>query len=278
VKHPHDGEKFQAGRIYVAPPDHHMLVSKGRIIVSKGARENRSRPAVDPLFRSAAVAYGAKVVGVLLTGYLDDGTSGLSAVQKCGGTCLVQDPADAAYPDMPRNALDNLKPDYCLPVAAMGRLLTQIVLEPVPKSPPVPDDVALEAVIAERVVSDVKAVDSLGTQVPFNCPNCGGVLWKVKQGRALRYRCHTGHAFTASVLPAEQTKKIEETLWVALRMFEERENLLNTMADPRNRGFTRSAAERAKESQVHIERIRAILISSEKPTSSRAAKRSRKAR
>jgi two-component system chemotaxis response regulator CheB len=228
-KHPRHGERFVPGQIYVAIPDHHMLVTKDRIIVSKGARENRSRPGIDPLFRSAAVAYGAKVIGVLLTGYLDDGTSGLLAIQRCGGTCIVQDPSDAAYPDMPQNALNNLKPDYCLPVAAIGQLLTEVILKPVPKSPRVPEDIASEATIAERVVSDVTAVENLGEQVPFNCPNCDGVLWKIQKGNLLRYRCHTGHAFTADVLLAEQTRNIEETLWVALRMFEERKNLLNTM-------------------------------------------------
>ena len=272
-KHPQNGEKFQPGQIYVAPPDHHMLITKERIIISKGARENRSRPAIDPLFRSAAVAYGAKVVGVLLTGYLDDGTSGLVAIKRCGGTCVVQKPTDAAYPDMPQNALNNLTPDYCLPVSAMGELLRRLVLKPTRKSRSVPEDITSEAVIAERVVSDVTAVEKLGEQVPFNCPNCSGVLWKVTKGSLLRYRCHTGHAFTASVLLAEQTKKIEETLWVALRMFEERKNLLKRMADPRGGVFNRSAAEKAKESQIHIERIRTILLSSGKPMSDAASKR-----
>ena len=264
-KFPTQGEKFRPGQVYVAPPDHHLLIGKGKIILSKGARENRSRPAIDPLFRSAAVVYGARVVGVLLTGYLDDGTSGLVAIKRCGGICIVQQPTDAAYPDMPQNALKNLRPDYCLPIAAIGARLTQIARQPAPKSPPVPADVASEAAIAERVVSDLKAVENLGKQVPFNCPNCGGVLWEIKKGRGLRYRCHTGHAFTASVLLAEQTKRIEETLWVALRMFEERKNLLNLSADPGSKGFNRSAAERARESQIHIDRIRATLLSGTQP-------------
>jgi len=254
-----------------------MLVMKGKIIVSKGARENRARPGIDPLFRSAAVAYGARVVGVLLTGFLDDGTSGLIAIKRCGGICVVQDPADAAYPDMPQHALNNLTSDYCLPVNDIANLLNQIVLRPISKSPPVPEDIASEAMIAERVVSDVTALEQLGGQVPFNCPNCGGVLWEIKKGNLLRYRCHTGHAFTANVLLAEQAKHIEETLWVALRMFEERKNLLNTMARPHPQGVNRSAAERAKESQVHIERIRAILLSSAKPMTEPVRKRIRAA-
>jgi two-component system, chemotaxis family, protein-glutamate methylesterase/glutaminase len=260
--HACDGEKIRRNRIYVAPSDNHLLIAKGRIIVSKGARENRSRPAIDPLFRSAAVAYRSKVIAILLTGYLDDGTAGLIAVKRCGGICVVQDPADAAYPDMPRNAVNNLKVDHCVPLTSIAQLLVRLILQAPPKSIPVPDDIVLEAKIAERVLSDVTAVEDLGDQVPYNCPNCGGVLWKVKKGPIRRYRCHTGHAFTAAVLLAEQTKKIEETLWTALRMFEERKNLLNTMADPRSHTFVRSATERAKESQVHIERIRQMLWAS----------------
>ena len=178
---------------------------------------------------------------------------------------------------MPQHALNNLTSDYCLPVNDIANLLNQIVLRPISKSPPVPEDIASEAMIAERVVSDVTALEQLGGQVPFNCPNCGGVLWEIKKGNLLRYRCHTGHAFTANVLLAEQAKHIEETLWVALRMFEERKNLLNTMARPHPQGVNRSAAERAKESQVHIERIRAILLSSAKPMTEPVRKRIRAA-
>lgn len=272
-EHARDGEPILPGRIYVAPPDHHLLLSKAKIVISKGARENRSRPGIDPLFRSAAVAFGPRVVGVVLTGYLDDGTAGLIAIHRCGGICVVQDPKDAAYPDMPQNALNNANIDHCLPLAALGPLLATLVRRTLPKHAPAPRDVVLEAKIADRVLSDVGAVESLGEQVPFNCPNCGGVLWEMTKGKQLRYRCHTGHSFTAKVLIAEQTKKIEETLWIALRMFEERKNLLVTMADPTSRGHTASAPERLKESQVHIERIRAILLSgSELPADAPSSK------
>jgi two-component system, chemotaxis family, protein-glutamate methylesterase/glutaminase len=258
-----DGEKFKSGGIYLAPPDHHLMLAKGKILVTKGAQENRSRPAIDPLFRSAAVTYGNKVIGVLLTGYLDDGTAGLIAIQRCGGVCVVQDPDDAAYPDMPRNALYQLKADHCLPLAQMGALLSELVK----RSPPaaqnaVPKDLQVEAKIAERVLSDLDSVNALGRQVPINCPGCGGVLWMVGTGKSLRFRCHTGHAYSAAVLLAEQTEKIEETLWVALRMFEERRNLLTTMAATQSSASMRSASERAKQSDVHIQRIRAMLMAS----------------
>ncbi len=118
--HAHDKQPFKSGHIYLAPSDQHMLIAKGKILVTKGARENRSRPAIDPLFRSAAVSYGNRVVGIILTGYLDDGTSGMMAIKRCGGVCIAQDPEDASYPDMPQSVIANVGADYCLPVAGGG--------------------------------------------------------------------------------------------------------------------------------------------------------------
>lgn len=175
----------------------------------------------------------------------------------------MQDPNEAAYPDMPRNALNNVSIDYCLPLADMGSLLQRIIPRKLIKSIPVPENVLIEAKIAERVLSDLDAVNTLGEQVPFNCPGCGGVLWKVGKDKDLRYRCHTGHAYTAAYLLAEQTNKIEETMWTALRMFEEHKNLLTEMARGKKGVGSQSAQERAKVTQVHIDRIRAILKTTE---------------
>lgn len=259
-----DGHAFRAGNIYLAPPDQHMLVVKGKILITKGARENRSRPAIDPLFRSAAVAYGNRVIGIILTGYLDDGTSGMMAIKRCGGVCIAQDPDDAAYPDMPRSVIVNVGADYCLPIAGMGALLSDLVSRERPANKPAPEDIVIEAKIARRVLSDLPSVEALGDQVPYNCPDCGGVLWQMAEGEFLRYRCHTGHAFSASVLLAQQTSKIEETLWVALRMFEERQNLLLTMSKNEGDKSSSSISQRAQDSQVHIERIRAMLKATDK--------------
>lgn len=260
-----DGELFKPGHIYIAPPDNHLLVKKKHLMVTKGARENRNRPGIDPLFRSAAVTHGSHVIGVILTGLLDDGTAGLIAIAKCGGVTVVQDPKDAAYPDMAQSALDNLKVDYCVPIAAMGRLLGSLTREPAGKSKPIPQDVKTEAVIAERVLSDVAQVNSLGDQVPYNCPNCGGTLWEIDNPAIRRFRCHTGHSFTALSLLASQSEKIEETLWMSLRMFEERKNLLNSMA---KRGVSGKSdlMQRGKETQAHIERIKAMLRASQQNT------------
>jgi two-component system chemotaxis response regulator CheB len=252
------GETFRRGRIYIAPPDHHLLLQKRTMLVTKGARENRSRPGIDPLFRSAAVAHGPHVIGVVLTGMMDDGTAGLVAIKKCGGVTVVQDPAEATFPGMPQSALASGKVDHCVRLGEMGPLLEKLVRGPAGEAKAVPEDVKTEAAIAERVLSDVSAVNGLGTQVPYNCPNCGGVLWQMDKSALPRFRCHTGHSYTAATLLAEQTEKIEETLWISLRMFEERKNLLNTMAAQPGSGGA-STAERAREADVHIERIRAIL-------------------
>lgn len=267
-EHAVNGTKLQNGHLYLAPSDHHLMIGEDeKILVTKGAQENRSRPAIDPLFRSAAVAFAQNVIGILLTGYLDDGTAGLTAIQRCGGICIIQDPKDAEYPDMPRNALNQIKPDYCVPILEIGGLLYQLVSKKATKRKAVPNDILIETKIAKRVLSDLQAVDALGDQVPFNCPGCGGVLWKMNKAGASRYRCHTGHAYTAASLLAEQSMKIEETMWTALRMFEERRNLMITMAKEQRGAAAKSSLERANTSQVHIDRIKAILISDDKGTS-----------
>lgn len=263
-QHAKSGSSLRPGHLYLAPSDHHLLIGGDlKMQVTKGAHENRSRPAIDPLFRSAAVAFGTGVIGILLTGYLDDGTAGMKAIKRCGGTSIVQDPDEAEYPDMPRNALNNVEIDHCLPIAEMGALLERITPQKLRKPKPVPKDVLIEAKIADRVLSDLSAVNKLGHQVPFNCPGCGGVLWKVEDDGDLRFRCHTGHAYTAAYLLAEQTNKIEETMWIALRMFEERKNLLTEMARGEKGVGSNTARERAERSQVHIDRIRAILKTAE---------------
>ena len=260
-----EGESFQPGQIYLAPSDRHMLIDGRNILITKGARENRSRPAIDPLFRSAAVGHGNRVIGVILTGYLDDGTSGMRAIKRCGGICIAQDPSDADHPDMPRSVIVNVGVDYCLPIASMGALLSSLArLTPGPH-PPAPEDLVIEARIAQRVLSDLPSVETLGDQVPYNCPDCGGVLWQIKDGDLLRYRCHTGHAFTSAVLLSHQSAKIEETLWTALRMFEERQNLMATISARPDGKSSKAMAERSKDAQVHIDRIRAMLKAKDAP-------------
>ena len=224
------------------------------MLVTKGARENRHRPAIDPLFRSAAVAHGARVIGVVLTGMLDDGTAGLMAIKRCGGVTVVQDPRDAAYSGMPVNALNNVDVDFCVAVAEMGPLLTRLVSQLHRKSKGVPLDIRTEAVIAERVLSDVSQVNGLGDQVPYNCPGCGGVLWEMDTPGEKRYRCHTGHSYTGPALLASQSEKIEEMLWISLRMFEERKNLLTSMAKASRRSARQKRASSAGQGDPGLHR------------------------
>lgn len=252
-------EAIRPGQVYLPQPDQHLMIAGGRILLTKGARENRSRPAIDPLFRTAAVEYGNGAIGVVLSGYLDDGTAGLQVIHRCGGATVAQLPDDALFGDMPQNAINNAHVDHAVAVGEMGPLLQRLAGRKRGRRKPVPADVATEATIAERVLSDLASVDKLGVQVPFNCPGCGGVLWQVGRGKQLRFRCHTGHAYTAVVLLAEQAGKMEETLWIALRMFEENRNLLVKMS---GEGHAHpSYAERLEQSQIHIERLRTMLHS-----------------
>lgn len=256
-----DGDRFKAGHLYIGPPDNHLLLKKNRMLVTKGARENRNRPAIDPLFRSAAVSHGARVIGVLLTGMEDDGVAGLNAIKRCGGVTVVQDPRDAAYAAMPLSALDNGVVDYCVTLSDMGPLLTKLVSQRHGKRKAVPQDIRTEALIAERVLSDVSQVNSLGEQAPYNCPGCGGVLWKIDGPGEQRYRCHTGHSYTALALLASQSEKIEEMLWISLRMFEERKNLLTSMSeDAANAAARGKHRQQVGETQGYIDRIRAMLL------------------
>lgn len=157
-----DGEKFHPGRIYIGPADHHLLVKKDHVLVTKGARENRYRPGIDPLFRSAAATHGPHVIAVLLTGELDDGAVGLMAVKKCGGVTIVQDPAEAAYPEMPRSALNNSHVTHCARISEIAALIEKYSTAAAPEAPDIPAPIRIEAEIAERVLSNVAQVSSLG--------------------------------------------------------------------------------------------------------------------
>ena len=255
---------LEAGTLYLAPPNGHLLARPDRVLVTKGPRENHYRPAIDALFRSAAVAFGPNVVGVVLTGMLHDGTAGLEFVKRCGGVAVVQDPADAEFPSMPQSALSAVAVDHVVPLARLGALLATLV-QPLaaapPGSVPVPQDLRLEAAIAERVMGTVEQVSQLGHQIPLTCPDCGGALWKMEHGRVQRFRCHTGHAFTAEVLSENSRQALEETLWVALRMMEERKLLLTSMATHEGVHWrTQQAAERLDDLKNHINRLREFML------------------
>ena len=256
--HPRDGEVIERGRIYVAPPDVHMLLQRGSIRLEHGPRENSHRPAIDPLFRTAAAVYGPRVAGVVLSGLLDDGAAGLVAIRQRGGTTLVQDPEEALYPGMPRNALETRCVDHSLPIAELAATLDRLAREPVAEEPdpPVPATLDLEA---------LQNAERPGTPSGFACPDCGGVLWELQEGETIRFRCRVGHAWSPLSLIARQSDALEEALWTALRALEERATFAGRLTERMiQRGIVRSAdyfASRARESREHALMIRAALLS-----------------
>lgn len=220
VKHADDGETFAAGTVYVARPDHHLLLEHGRVLSTRGPKENRFRPSIDALFRSAAYGYGPRVIGVVLTGYLDDGTSGLWSVQRLGGVAIVQDPHDADSPAMPTNALESVGADHVVPLAALTSLLVRLTTERAPAKPRVPqaerDGLGLEFQIAKAGNAFALGVIGQGQLTSFTCPECHGALTQLVEGRFIRYRCHTGHAYTINALLGEVTQSVEGFLYQAM--------------------------------------------------------------
>jgi len=240
-----DGERIRPGTIYVAPPDRHLLIEPNVVRVTRGPKENRFRPAVDPLFRSAAQTYGPRVVGVILTGYLDDGTAGLWTVKQLGGTTIVQDPSDALVPFMPQNALAHVKVDYCLPMEEIAPLLVRVTSETVEEEGVylVPKEVEIEVNIAKEQQALDAGVLQLGEPSNYACPECHGVLLQLKEGTLFRFRCHTGHAYSVESLLADITEKMDDALWNSIRAFEEGELFMRHMAEHIDKGENYQSAE-----------------------------------
>ncbi|MGI4742689.1 MAG: chemotaxis protein CheB [Janthinobacterium lividum] len=235
ARHPQDGEIVAAGVIYVAPPDHHLLLEDDRILVTRGPKENRFRPSIDALFRSAAYTYGPRVIGVVLTGYLDDGTSGLWSVQRMGGLTIVQEPRDAEQPSMPTNALEYVAADYVVPIAQLGPLLGRLTQERAPAKTRLPaaelDLLKIELTIAKQGGGFELGIIDKGKLTPFTCPDCHGALTQLIEGKLIRYRCHTGHAYTVSALLSEVTQSVESMLYQSMRGLEETKMLLQNLGN-----------------------------------------------
>ena len=261
--HPENGEAFEAGKIYVAPPDHHLLIHDGTMRLTRGARENLHRPAVDTLFRSAAVAHGPRVIGVVLTGNLDDGTAGLSAVKRCGGVAVVQDPGDASFPSMPTSALRNVPVDHCVPVAGMGPLLARLVADPAAASPAAPPDLEAEASMVEKHADHQTVLDKIGRRTTFTCPECQGTLWELTED-PVQFRCHVGHAFSPGTMLSEHSLRLEDALWAAIRGFEEKARIVDRVM-VRARREDPDALDRLKErgetARRHAEELRKLIDS-----------------
>jgi two-component system, chemotaxis family, protein-glutamate methylesterase/glutaminase len=261
------GQRFERGRIHVGVPGFHLLLHDGHMLLRRGPRENLARPAIDPLFRSAAASFGSRVTGVVLSGALSDGTAGLRAIKCCGGVAVVQDPADALNASMPRNALSNVDVDHVCRIDDMARLLAKLARQPAGPTPDIPLDIRLEAAIAAQELADMRVNDMLGTPSRFTCPECHGALWEIEDGSMLRFRCHVGHAFAADTVLASQGEEIDRLLETLLRSHQERAALTQRMAE-RERANDRHALaqhleKRARDYEHDVEIMRKLLRSGE---------------
>jgi two-component system, chemotaxis family, protein-glutamate methylesterase/glutaminase len=278
-----DLEEIRHGRVYVAPPDRHLLIKRDRVRVTPGPKENRFRPAVDPLFRTAARAYGARVIGIVLSGGLDDGTHGLELIKRHGGLAIAQDPENAVMPTMPLSAIQNVEVDHILTPAAIGAKLPFLVQETVDDTfnlVPEGDDVA------EGTVDNLRTGHVPGPPSPFTCPECGGSLWELEDGKLLRFRCHVGHGFTADSLSTQQDDELEQTMWTALRALEEQAALRRRMAQHAEhvgrRVTARELETRAKDAERRASSLRRMLMQEQraeprlvqKPSAAAESKRS----
>lgn len=259
----HD-QSIEPDRVFLAPPDLHLLIEGGHVRLSRGPRENMARPAIDTLFRSAAVERGARTIGVVLTGQLFDGAAGLAAIKRCGGITVVQDPRDAHYPEMPTAALAGAPVDHCLPVDEIGRLIGRLAGEPAGAQPEVPDELRLESRMAALEALSVASEHRIGTFSGLSCPDCQGPLWEIRDGGAIRFRCHVGHAFSAEAAMEQQAREVERAMWVALRILRERAALAERAADEAQGRKQSQLAElwkvRADETAEHVRTLGSVLM------------------
>lgn len=265
AKHAEDGEPIRPGHIFVAPPDHHLTIEDGSMRVRRGPRENRHRPAIDPLFRSAARVYDSRTVGVILSGYLDDGAAGLRAIRARGGIGIVQDPEDAEATQMPESALQYGGADYVLPKEEIGRKLAELAGKCGRSSMKKEPEKTHATNEAEANLEVSRPNEGEGVPSPFSCPECGGVLWEIKNGALVRFRCRVGHGYTMATLSEDQAHAVEAALWAAMRALEEKAALSVRLSQQTNaHGIADRFREQAQDYRDHAETIRGMLFEDEK--------------
>jgi len=267
-----EGESIKHGRIYIAPAECHLLCDGQRLTLGTGPRENGTRPAIDPLFRSLALCCGPRTIGIVLTGTLGDGAAGLQTLGACGGLTVVQDPSDAVFSEMPATAMNRIRPDHVSRLADLPSLIEQLVRQPAGKEVPVPDFLKYEVEIAAsgranmkatdhaKATDRIKAMDQAGRRSVLTCPDCSGVLWEIEDGDIIRYRCHVGHAYTAEAMSLATDDGLRHALGSALRALDERGALAQRMqSDASGRGRKQVAgdwARKAKEFEAEADVIR----------------------
>ena len=273
VAHAKDGEPIEHGRVYVAPPDRHLLIEDSHVKLVHGPKENFHRPSIDTLFRSAARWAGPRVIGTVLTGARQDGTIGMRAIKQRGGIAIVQDPLEAPFPSMPMSVMQGVKVDYSLPVDEIAPLLDKLSRQTIQEEGryPVPDEIEIESRIAEqRMESDelLASVEKIGKISKLTCPDCHGALWEINDEEMLRYRCHVGHAFSAESLSEGQTQMLEVALWSAVRALEEQTVLAKRIIERARKANQHRTArlfeKRAQEAEAHGSVIRDLLLRAEK--------------
>ncbi len=248
ASYPVHNEKIQPGHIYVAPADNHLLLRAGSMEVVRGAKENGHRPAADALFRSASTAYGARVVGVVLSGYQDCGIAGMLSIKARGGLTVVQAPDSALAPDMPRNVIERVPVDHIVQPHELPGLLTTLVASPV--------GATLEPSDYIRQLEG----DEPGARAELVCPICQGVLTEAQPGVFHHFRCHVGHAFSLESLVREQSEEMERALWAAARALEEGAALSRRLSNSERGEMRQRFAEKAKTQEHDAELIKQILV------------------
>jgi len=262
------GDVLKRGQIYIAPPDFHLIVTAGGLAAVHGPRENGFRPAIDPLFRTAARELGPRVIGVVLSGALSDGTYGLSVIKHCGGITVVQDPQDAIIPSMPMSALKYVDIDHVLPAGEIAELIERLTAREggkgVPAMPGPKEELEPQLASENTEVAEMKEL--FGPPSALTCPDCGGALWEVQEGRVVRYQCHVGHQYAPENLEGEQRDAIDSALWSAVRALEEHAELKMRMARRAAESglgvVSEGFAAGAREAHEQAQRIKSVLFSS----------------
>ncbi|MBW4444444.1 MAG: chemotaxis protein CheB [Plectolyngbya sp. WJT66-NPBG17] len=261
--HAEHGTEIEPRRIYLAPPDYHLLIGHDRISLSHGPRENGFRPAVDTLFRSAAHYYRQRVIGIVLSGTLDDGTAGLFSIKEHGGIAIAQDPEEALFAGMPRNAITGVKVDYIWKVPEIAAQLPELTENPIQEKKLMSEEIVHEGEWVQQEKTAIERGERSGLASAFTCPDCGGVLWELRDRNLMRYRCHVGHAYSPESLLAAKDDSLERALWAANRALEEKAALarrMATRAKESNHWMSEAQfSERAQEAEAQAGILRRVL-------------------